>query len=127
MGLLSVGIVYLCVRKEKKFVFFSIITFFVALRSLFLIAWTWGVILLTTNLSNELLSIDDFYSYVEISYYIVSIPFLLIVMWFGGKIILAQKHFPILRVLFLIVFVLALGGVFIIGLPIHQALYYGFA
>lgn len=124
---LYVGIIYLFVRKEKKAVFYSVITFVSILQGIFFVTWSWIIISLKISLSREFPSLEDLILFVDLSYYIVSIPFLLIIMWFGSKMILSQKHFPLLRIVFLVFFILALIGVFILWQPIHDALYYGFA
>ncbi|WP_208559273.1 hypothetical protein [Marinilactibacillus kalidii] len=84
------------------------------------------IILMNRTASSEFPTFEDVYAFVDMSYYIIVIPFLLIVMWFVGKKIWAQKDFPILRVLFLVVFALALYGLFTIGSLFHIILYYGF-
>lgn len=127
LSCLYVGIIYLFVRKEKKAVFYSVITFVSILQGVFFVTWSWIIISLKINLTREFPSLEDLILFVDLSYYIVSIPFLLIIMWFGSKIILSQKHFPLLRIVFLVFFILALIGVFILWQPIHDALYYGFA
>lgn len=124
---LYVGIIYLFVRNEKKAVFYSVITFTSILQGLFFITWSGIIISLKISLNREFPSLEDLILFVDLSYYVVTIPFLLIIMWFGSKLILSQKHFPILRIVFLVFFILALIGVFILWQPIHDALYYGFA
>lgn len=127
VGFLYVGIIYLLARKERKPIFYSLVILASVLQIVFLSIWRGMIVFMNMSGSQEFPTIENFSTFVDISYYILSVPFLLIVLWFAGKIIWSQKHFPILRIIFLVFFVLALYGVFVIGPLFHMILYYGFA
>ncbi|GEL66843.1 hypothetical protein [Marinilactibacillus psychrotolerans] len=126
-GIIYVGIVYLLVRKEKKSIFYSLVTLAIFLQGTFLVIWLGWIALIKSSGNNEFPTIDHFSAFVDISYYPLMIAFLTIITWFGSKLILSQNQFPFLKIVFMFFFIPALFGVFLLAQPIYSALYYGFA
>lgn len=126
-GILYVGMVYLLVRKEKKYIFYSLVSLAIFLQGTFLVIWMGMIALVKSSGNNEFPTIDHFSAFVDISYYPLMIAFLTIITWFGSKLILSQNQFPFLKIVFMFFFIPALFGVFLLAQPIYSALYYGFA
>ncbi len=127
MALAYVGLVYLSVRKEKKPIAYSITAFSGVLQGGFLFLWLRRSVYLMTTSNVGFDTYADYYGFIEVSYFVLAIVLLLILAWYGGRKILKQKHFPVLRVGFLVTYIAALFGVLIIGHPAFILLYYGFA
>ena len=70
---------------------------------------------------------EKFATFVNISYFVLFVPQLLVFAWYGIKTILLQDQFFILKITFVFVYVGALVGILVLGQPIFEILYYGFA
>lgn len=70
---------------------------------------------------------ESFATFVTLSYFILTIPLLLLFAWFGIKKIMKQDQYNLLKVSFVFVYLSALAGILILGQPIFEFSYYGFA
>ena len=70
---------------------------------------------------------EKFSTFVNISYFVLFIPQLVIFAWYGLKKIGSQDQFALLKIIFQFFYVGALIGILILGQPIFEILYYGFA
>lgn len=69
----------------------------------------------------------NFSTFVNISYFVLFVPLLLIFAWYRSKKILVQDQLFSLKIVFVIFFIGALIGILILGQPIFEISYYGFA
>lgn len=127
VGIVYIGSNYLLVRKEKKYISFSITIFSSLLQLSFLFLWFEKLVFLMTTQNVGFQAYEKFSTFVTTSYFVLFIPQLVIFAWYGIKKIGAQDQFPLLKVIFIIFYVGALAGILILGQPIFEILYYGFA
>ena len=127
LSIIYIGIIYLLVRKEKKPINYSITIFACLLQLSFLFLWIRKFIGLQTIHNEGFERFERFATFVNVSYFVLLIPLLLIFAWYGVKKILVQDQFFILKIVFVFVYLGALIGILILGQPIFEILYYGFA
>lgn len=70
---------------------------------------------------------EKFAAFVNGSYFVLFIPLLFLFAWYGIKKIMEQDQFLLLKKIFVVVYTSALVGILILGQPIFEILYYGFA
>lgn len=99
--------------------------FFLQLSFLFL--WIRKFISLQTIHNEGFERFEKFATFVNVSYFVLLIPLLLIFAWYGVKKILIQAQFFTLKIVFVFVYLGALIGILILGQPVFEILYYGFA
>lgn len=127
LGIFYVGSIYLLVRKEKKHINYSLTMLACILQLSFLFLWFRKSIFLMTSQNVGFQAYANFSTFVNISYFVLFIPLLLIFAWYGSKKILVQDQFSSLKIVFVIFYIGALIGILILGQPIFEILYYGFA
>ncbi|SDQ02607.1 hypothetical protein SAMN04487752_0121 [Carnobacterium viridans] len=127
LSIIYIGIIYLLVRKEKKPINYSITIFACLLQLSFLFLWIRKFIDLQTIHNKGFERFERFATFVNISYFLLFIPLLLVFAWYGLKKIGAQDQFPLLKRIFQFFYVGAIVGILILGQPIFEILYYGFA
>ena len=127
LGIIYIGIIYLLVRKEKKHINYSITIFACLLQLSFLFLWIKKFLVLQTIHNEGFQRFEKFAAFVNGSYFVLFIPLLLIFAWYGIKKIVVQDQFFILKAIFVFVYIGALIGILIVGQPIFEILYYGFA
>ena len=127
VGIVYIGSIYLLVRKEKRYISYSITIFSSLLQLSFLFLWFEKLVFLMTTQNVGFQAYEKFSTFVTTSYFVLFIPQLVIFAWYGIKKIGAQDQFPLLKVIFIIFYVGALAGILILGQPIFEILYYGFA
>ena len=127
VGIVYIGSIYLLDRKEKKFISYSITIFSSLLQLSFLFLWFEKLIFLMTSQNVGFQVYENFSTFVTISYFVLFIPQLVIFAWYGIKKIGVQDQFLLLKRIFQFFYVGALVGILILGQPVFEILYYGFA
>ena len=127
VGIIYIGSIYLLVRKEKKYINYSLTMLACILQSSFLFLWFRESIFLMTSRNVGFQVYANFSTFVNISYFVLFIPQLVIFAWYGLKKIGSQDQFALLKIIFQFFYVGALIGILILGQPIFEILYYGFA
>ncbi|MER2175048.1 MAG: hypothetical protein ABS911_10235 [Carnobacterium sp.] len=127
VGIVYIGSIYLLVRKEKNYISYSITIFSSLLQLSFLFLWFEKLVFLMTTQNVGFQTYEKFSTFVTASYFVLFIPQLVIFAWYGIKKIGAQDQFPLLKRIFQFFYVGALVGILILGQPIFEILYYGFA
>ncbi|AEB28820.1 hypothetical protein CAR_c00690 [Carnobacterium sp. 17-4] len=127
VGIVYIGSIYLLVRKEKKFISYSITIFSSLLQLSFLFLWFEKSVFLMTTQNVGFKTYEDFSTFVTTSYFVLFIPQLVVFAWYGLKKIDAQDQFLLLKRIFQFFYVGALVGILILGQPVFEILYYGFA
>lgn len=127
LSVIYIAIIYVLVRKEQKTVTYSLTAILAFLQIGFLCLWFNKVDILVagSNISFDLF--NDFFSFVNTAYFLLAIPFLLILAWYAVKTIMKQDQSIWLKRIFSVVYLAALVGVLILGRLIFVILYYGFA
>lgn len=126
-GIIYILIIFLLVRKEKKYITYSITTLSGLLYLSFLFLWLEKTVYLMTSSDVGFSVYDSFLRFVNISYFVLFVPLLLIFAWYGIKKILSQDQLFWLKSSFVLVYVSALVGILILGQPVFVIFYYGFA
>ena len=127
VGIIYIGSIYLLIRKEKKYINYSLTMLACILQSSFLFLWFRESIFLMTSRNVGFQVYANFSTFVNISYFVLFIPQLVIFAWYGLKKIGSQDQFALLKIIFQFFYVGALIGILILGQPIFEILYYGFA
>ncbi|SDQ24254.1 hypothetical protein [Carnobacterium viridans] len=127
VGIIYIGSIYLLIRKEKKYINYSLTMLACILQSSFLFLWFRESIFLMTSRDVGFQVYANFSTFVNISYFVLFIPQLVIFAWYGLKKIGSQDQFALLKIIFQFFYVGALIGILILGQPIFEILYYGFA
>ena len=127
LGIVYIGMIYLLVRKEKKYINYSLTSFACLLQLSFLFLWIRKFHALQTIHNKGFQRFEKFSLFVNRSYFVLFIPLLFIFAWYGIKKIVAQDQFFFLKIIFVFVYIGSLVGILIIGQPIFEILYYGFA
>lgn len=122
-----VGIVYLLVRKEKKSITYSVTALACLLQLSYLFLWLRKSVYFMTTSNVGFPAYERFLSFVESSYFVLTIPLLLLLAWYVIKKIGQQDLSFWLKTVLILIYVGALIGVLIIGQLIFIILYYGFA
>ncbi|MGY0400415.1 hypothetical protein [Carnobacterium jeotgali] len=127
LGIVYIGIIYSLVRKEKKYINYSITFVSLVLQLSFLFLWVRKFLILQAVHNEGFQRFEKFATFVNISYFVLFIPLLLIFAWYGIKKISVQDQFLLLKGIFAFFYLGALVGILILGQPIFEILYYGFA
>lgn len=127
LGIFYVGSIYLLVRKEKKFINYSLTILACILQLSFLFIWFRESIFLMTTQNVGFQTYEHFSRFVTTSYFVLFIPQLVVFAWYGIKKIGAQDQFLLLKRIFQFFYVGALVGILILGQLVFEILYYGFA
>lgn len=127
MSFIYIAIIYILVRKEPKIITYSLTAILSFLQIGFLYLWfnKVGILEAGSNISFELY--NNFFSFVNTSYVVLAIPFLLILAWYGVKAIMKQDQSTWLKRIFSVVYSAALVGVLILGRLVFVILFYGLA
>ena len=126
-GIIYVLIVFLMVRKEKKYLKYGITILFSILHLSFLYLWFDKIVYLMTSSNLELSTYNNFLRFVNVSYFVLLVPLLFVFAWYGIKKILSQDQYLWLKSIFTIVYISALIATLILGELVFVILYYGFA
>ena len=127
VGIIYIGSIYLLVRKEKGYISYSITVFLSLLQLSFLFLWFEKLVFLMTTQNVGFKAYEAFSTFVTTSYFVLFIPQLIVFSWYGIKKIGAQDQFLLLKRIFQFFYVGALVGILILGQPVFEILYYGFA
>ena len=127
LSVIYIAIIYVLVRKEQKIVTYSLTAILSFLQIGFLYLWFNQVDVLEAGSTIGFDLFNDFFAFVNTAYFILAIPFLLILAWYGVKTIMKQNQSIWLKRIFSVVYLAALVGVLILGRLIFVILYYGFA
>lgn len=126
-GIIYVLIVFLMVRKEKKYLKYGVTILFSILHLSFLYLWFDKIVYLMTSTNLELSTYNNFLRFVNVSYFVLLVPLLFVFAWYGIKKILSQDQYLWLKSIFTIVYISALIATLILGELVFVILYYGFA
>lgn len=126
-GIIYVLIVFLMVRKEKKYLKYGVTILFSILHVSFLYLWFDKIVYLMTSSNLELSTYNNFLRFVNVSYFVLLVPLLFVFAWYGIKKILSQDQYLWLKSIFTIVYISALIATLILGELVFVILYYGFA
>lgn len=126
-GIIYVLIVFLMVRKEKKYLKYGVTILFSILHLSFLYLWFDKIVYLMTSSNLELSTYNNFLRFVNVSYFFLLVPLLFVFAWYGIKKILSQDQYLWLKSIFTIVYISALIATLILGELVFVILYYGFA
>ena len=126
-GIIYVLIVFLMVRKGKKYLKYGVTILFSILHLSFLYLWFDKIVYLMTSSNLELSTYNNFLRFVNVSYFILHVPLLFVFAWYGIKKILSQDQYLWLKSIFTIVYISALIATLILGELVFVILYYGFA
>ena len=126
-GIIYVLIVFLMVRKEKKYLKYGVTILFSILHLSFLYLWFDKIVYLMTSSNLELSTYNNFLRFVNVSYFVLLVPLLFVFAWYGIKKILSQDQYLWLKSIFTIVYISALIATLILGELVFVMLYYGFA
>ena len=126
-GIIYVLIVFLMVRKEKKFLKYGVTILFSILHLSFLYLWFDKIVYLMTSSNLELSTYNNFLRFVNVSYFVLLVPLLFVFAWYGIKKILSQDQYLWLKSIVTIVYISALIATLILGELVFVILYYGFA
>lgn len=126
-GIIYVLIVFLMVRKEKKYLKYGVTILFSILHLSFLYLWFDKIVYLMTSSNLELSTYNNFLRFVNVSYFVLLVPLLFVFAWYGIKKILSQDQYLWLKSIFTIVYISALIATLILGELVFVILYYGFA
>lgn len=126
-GIIYVLIVFLMVRKEKKYLKYGVTILFSILHLSFLYLWFDKILYLMTSTNLELSTYNNFLRFVNVSYFVLLVPLLFVFAWYGIKKILSQDQYLWLKSIFTIIYISALIATLILGELVFVILYYGFA
>ncbi len=126
-GIIYVLIVFLMVRKGKKYLKYGVTILFSILHLSFLYLWFDKIVYLMTSSNLELSTYNNFLRFVNVSYFVLLVPLLFVFAWYGIKKILSQDQYLWLKSIFTIVYISALIATLILGELVFVILYYGFA
>ena len=126
-GIIYVLIVFLMVRKEKKYLKYGVTILFSILHLSFLYLWFDKIVYLMTSSNLELSTYNNFLRFVNVSYFVLLVPLLFVFAWYGIKKILSQDQYLWLKSIFTIIYISALIATLILGELVFVILYYGFA
>lgn len=127
LALIYIGVTYLLVRNEKKYIAYGMTIFSSFLNFAFLFLWLEKTIFLMTSTGGGLQRFKTFDQFVNKSYFALFIPLLILFAWYGIKKIMLQDQFLWLKIIFVLIYVGALVGLFVLGQLVFSLLYYGFA
>ena len=100
VGIIYIGSIYLLIRKEKKYINYSLTMLACILQSSFLFLWFRESIFLMTSRNVGFQVYANFSTFVNISYFVLFIPQLVIFAWYGLKKIGSQDQFALLKIIF---------------------------
>lgn len=102
VGIIYIGSIYLLVRKEKRYISYSITIFLSLLQLSFLFLWFEKLVFLMTTQNVGFKAYEAFSTFVTTSYFVLFIPQLVVFAWYGIKknrhtrsISLIEKNLPI--------------------------------
>ncbi|WP_225742991.1 hypothetical protein [Marinilactibacillus sp. Marseille-P9653] len=122
-----VGIVYICVRKEKKSIKLSVTISAGVLQGVFLFLWLRQSVYFMTTSNVGFPAYERFAQFVEIAYIVLAIPFVIVLLRYIIKIIVRHIQSYWLRGIVISVYAGALGGIVYLGQLVFLILYYGLA
>ena len=127
LALIYIGVTYFLVRHENKYITYGITIFSCLLNFSFLYLWLDKIILLMTSTGEGFQRFMEFSQFVDVSYFILLVPLLLLFAWYGIKKIVQQNQYFGLKIVFIFFYIGALVGLLILGQIVFSLLYYGFA
>ncbi|MEC6748274.1 hypothetical protein VXN63_06930 [Marinilactibacillus sp. XAAS-LB27] len=122
-----VGIVYLCVRKERKSIKLGVTISAGLLQVAFLYLWWRQSFYLMSTANVGFPAYERFLLFVEVAYIVLAIPFVIVLLGYIIKIIIRHVQSFWLRGVVISVYAGALGGIVYLGQLAFLLLYYGFA
>lgn len=122
-----VGIVYLCVRKEREFIKFGVTILAGLLQVAFLYLWWRQSFYLMSTANVGFPAYERFLLFVEVAYIVLAILFVIVLLGYIIKIIIRHVQSFWLRGVVISVYAGALGGIVYLGQLAFLLLYYGFA
>lgn len=121
------GIVYLCVRKEREFIKFGVTILAGLLQVAFLYLWWRQSFYLMSTANVGFPAYERFLLFVEVAYIVLAILFVIVLLGYIIKIIIRHVQSFWLRGVVISVYAGALGGIVYLGQLAFLLLYYGFA
>ena len=127
LSVFYLGVIYLLVKRENKYISYGLTILASLIQVTFLYFWFEKTKFLMESSNLGLQVFENFYRFVNTSYFILFIPLLLILAWYGIRKIAIKSHSLLSKIISAVFYIAVLIGLLVFGQFIFIVLFYGFA
>lgn len=127
LSVFYLGVIYLLVKRENKYISYGLTILASLIQVTFLYFWFEKTKFLMESSNLGLQVFENFYRFVNTSYFILFIPLLLILAWYGIRKIAIKSHSLLSKIISAVFYIAVLIGLLVFGEFIFIVLFYGFA